>query len=160
MFSSMKEAMMRGIEEILAEAFELSFQAANIGKKGFLPRFGEECDTYNLPMDTGNHTDEELRPFVSSDDAFMNALVNKLSQQQALAQNTADPTARIIDLKLEYVVEKKDENVIDLLPSETESLSKTSYDNMTIWGGPCCCKEMKEKKKSCALRKARKSKME
>lgn len=72
----------------------------------------------------------------SHSDAFMNALVENVHRHAALAQNPAEIKGPTTERKIKDGKEKKDGELINPLPSETELSSKVSnYSSMAL-GGP------------------------
>lgn len=99
--TSMKEAMMKGVEEFLAKAFELPSRTTYIDMKSAIFCF-LEMDLINMVrhwiLDTILMKSFD-RPSYS--DAFMNALVDKLNWNSAMAQVPDKLTGRIAVMKIE-----------------------------------------------------------
>lgn len=112
----MKKALRQGFKETLAKAFELVVQAANKGiKSAFfcflqfaLMNLIHQKNLGTMPMKSFDR--------LSHSDTFMNALVDKLHRQPAVAQDASKATDPVASIKIKDGAEKKDEEVIDQLP--------------------------------------------
>lgn len=91
--------------------------------------------------------------------AFMNALEEKLIQNPVVAKNPAHPTGytgRIFGMKIKNVVEKKIDEVVHSLPSNSESSSIASEESSRTGSGSRHHSE-KESRKTVSRRKGRTS---
>lgn len=86
----------------------------------------------------------------------MNTLLKKIRRHPALTQDHAESLDRIAERKIEDGVKENSDELIDSLPSETESTSEASDNNSMARGGPRS--HHKKKTRKTTYREGRKSK--